>query len=279
MELALHVEPGKFSCQVDAQLIKQMINALKKNTDMASIVIKHDGMFTRCMDISHVMVTEIQIPIRCFKQYCVHQDEEFVIGINIEHVVMHLDLTTVADTIYMVYEQGGDRISVQAVNATRVITSEIKLMDIQADAIEIPDMTTNNCIRMPSTELKKICASFTKFGDYIKFNMYIANTNNIIVDFQNGSNSEFGNTMLSYRSEHNGVEDSSGLTLWYKEQSETECALRYVKSFADLTDLDRYIYIFLNASSEVPVRFKYALANYPGAIVLFYLAPKTEEVE
>lgn len=49
----------------------------------------------------------------------------------------------------------------------KVSTFEVKLLDINVEALGIPDTDYNSVVKMPSSEFHRVCANLTTWGDSV----------------------------------------------------------------------------------------------------------------
>ena len=179
-------------------------------------------------------------------------ERPITLGINLGALksVMINVKTKTAQILYL--KSDGETLSIKCDTDGKSVLYELKLMDIQEEQLNIPDMDFQYVVHLPSSEFVRTC--LTGFGD----TMFIQ----IGSDIKFVSKGSDGSSSVSYA---DVVMKSSGeLTL--------EFASRYLALFTKGASLSKNVVLYL--SPDMPIRIEF---SFGGGHMSYYLAPKIEE--
>jgi proliferating cell nuclear antigen len=149
----------------------------------------------------------------------------------------------------------------------RIADFELKLMDIDAEPLGIPDTEYKCTIRMPSGEFQKIIRDMQVLGD----TCIISCTKEGVRFTVNG---DLGTGNVLIRSNASEKEEDQVL-VEMDEPVELTFALRYLNFFTKATGLGPAV--ILSMSPDVPVVVEYPIGDFGH--IKYYLAPKIDDNE
>ena len=161
-----------------------------------------------------------------------------------------------------------------ATDQTRLSNFNLKLIDIDAEHLGIPDTEYKTTIRMPSAEFQRIVRELQTIGDTVNIS---ASKEGVKFAVQGDTGS---GTIVCKQSTASDDKQDEGVQIKMEEEVSLTFALRYLNSFAKATPLSSMV--TLKMSPDVPLVVEYAIQTSDDAPkdmghIRFYLAPKIEE--
>lgn len=223
------------------------------------------------MDQSHVSLVTMQLRQQAFEMY--RCDRAVSLGINLPNLAKILkcagneDSVKItandegADTAEFIFESaGGDRIS----------QFELKLMDIDADHLGVPeDDRYSAVIRMPTGEYRRIFSDLATIGDMVE----------IDVSKQSATFSvegTIGKGSLTIQQSDAADEDDNAVTITVEEPTKMTFPGSYLTSFAKAVPMSSKVVMGLHP--DMPLAVEFTLPNEDG-YVRYFVAPTMEEEE
>jgi len=152
----------------------------------------------------------------------------------------------------------------------------LKLMDIDAEHLGVPDQKYAAVIDMSSVEFQKVVTDLTSFSDTLTIS---ASKGEVVFE---AAGNENGGNVVTYTSEEEVEDDvdeeevkktESGVKISVTEAVKLSFSIKYLAQFAKATKLsDR---VRLSMSNRVPIVVEYGVED--DGHLKFYLAPKIEE--
>ncbi|KAJ2921459.1 hypothetical protein H1R20_g15634, partial [Candolleomyces eurysporus] len=142
--------------------------AIKELVTDANFECNEEGINLQAMDNSHVALVSVLIQAAGFKRY--RCDRPMPLGVNLGSLTKVLkcakddDICTLkaadeADILNLVYE---------AKNSDRIAEYEMKLMDIDADQLGIPETEYDARVTMPANEFARIVKDLSLLGESVR---------------------------------------------------------------------------------------------------------------
>lgn len=156
----------------------------------------------------------------------------------------------------MFENEGGDRVS----------DFDLKLLDIDAEHLGIPDTEYKAVIQMPASEFQRICRDMTIIGDSI-----VISATKEGVKFSVSGDMGSGSVMCRQNAVADKLEESTVIEL--VEPVSLTFALRYLNFFTKATPLSGTVTISM--SNDVPLVVEYRIGEM--GYIRYYLAPKIED--
>merc|ERR1719245_1948385 len=94
-------------------------------------------------------------------------DRSCQLGIHLEHMMKLLKCMASKDSVEMRYKEDGEDVDFvfKSQNEERVSHFSLKLMEIDAEHLGIPETDYQTCVNMSSGEFQRICRDLASFGD------------------------------------------------------------------------------------------------------------------
>ena len=171
------------------------------------------------------------------------------------------------DIITLKAEDDGDSLTLmfESENQDRIADFELKLMDIDADQLGIPNTEYKCNIKMPSTEFQRIIRDLQVLGDTCSIECTKEG-----VRFSVSGDLGTGNILV--RSTHSEKEEEN-VQIDMEEPVTLQFALRYLNLFAKAGCLGKTV--ILSMSEDVPIVVEYPIGDF--GFIKFYLAPKIDD--
>jgi len=251
----------------DATVLKRVVDAMRELCKDVNFDCSERGIQVQSMDSSHVALVSLLLREAAFQDYkC---DRTVSLGMNIESLGKILRMCGSSDSLKVKADTGADHVSFQCESSAedRIADFDLKLMEIEAEHMEIPEQHYKVVVRMPSGEFQKICRDLKEFGETMQIS---ASKEGIRFSVQGDLGS--GNVMLKPR-ESEKPEEKVSVTV--HEPVVATFALRYLHNFAKASPLCGSVELGLGPDS--PLSVKYDLDKADFGHLQFYLAPKIDE--
>ncbi|KAG5650801.1 hypothetical protein H0H81_011012 [Sphagnurus paluster] len=152
----------------EAGTLKKLLDAIKELVTDANFECNEEGITLQAMDNSHVALVSVLLEATGFKRY--RCDRPMPLGVNLTSLTKVLkcakddDECTLkaadeADVLNLVYE---------AKSSDRIAEYDMKLMDIDADTLGIPDTEYDARVTMPSNEFSRIVRDLSLLGESVR---------------------------------------------------------------------------------------------------------------
>jgi proliferating cell nuclear antigen len=252
---------------VEGRVFKQLIEAIKDLVQDANIDCSEDELSIQAMDSSHVSLVQVNLQSTAFDHY--RCDRAISLGFNSANMSKILKCAGNDDSITLKAEDSADSLTLmfESQGQERIADFELKLMDIDAEPLGIPDTTYKTTIRLPSGEFQRIIRDLQVLGDTC-----VISCNKEGVRFSVQGDLGTGNVLLKANA---GEKESDNVIIDMEEPVELTFALRYLNFFTKATTLGGTV--ILSMSPDVPIVVEYPIGD--AGHIKFYLAPKIDEDE
>jgi len=248
-----------------ASILKKIVEAIKELVTDAKFECTSSGISLQAMDAAHVSLVALLLRAEGFEEY--RCDRNISLGINLENMAKVLKFAGNEDSVTIRAEDDGDSVKFIFESKNKISNFELKLLDIDADALGIPDTEYKSIVKMPANEFHKICANLTTWGDSV----VIATSKEGITFSVSG---EMGNGNVNIKpGKAADVDDGDSTTIELTDSITLTFALRKLLAFTKATPLSTSV--SLSLSDDVPLAVEYTV-NEMG-YVRYYLAPKIED--
>ncbi|KAF5309960.1 hypothetical protein D9619_010440 [Psilocybe cf. subviscida] len=143
-------------------------SAIKELVTDANFECNEEGIVLQAMDNSHVALVSVKFAAPAFKRY--RCDRPMPLGVNLTSLTKVLkcakddDITTLkaadeGDVLNLVYE---------AKNSDRIAEYDMKLMDIDADTLNIPETEYDARVTLPAAEFTRIVRDLSQLGESVR---------------------------------------------------------------------------------------------------------------
>ena len=238
---------------IQASAFKSAFEVLKDILNDVNIYFDKDGMKILTLDTARVALVDFELQSDNFEEY--ECQEPIVAGVNVTNMFKLLKTISNTDTLSMELNNR-DSLKIKIENAAKksCTTFDLKLLDIDEDHIEVPDIPIASITIMPSVDFQRICRDMNNLSNEIEIKRKESNLLiSCVGDFANQE------TVIDCVESVNGV--YSGVS-----------SLKYLNIFTKATGMCSNVQLM----QEVDNRFlilQYNVANLGE--VRFYLATKS----
>jgi len=242
----------------------KIVNAISEVVVDVNIHCRENGMSLQAMDSSHVSLVSMLLRAEGFEPW--ECSEGCMLGIHLDHLTRLLRCMHTKDSLEMSYTNDEKLDFVfKSLTEERVAHFSLKLMEVDAEHLGIPETDYNTCVRMPSMEFLRICRDLS-FGDTLTIKV----TKDEISFSAMG---DLGSGTMSLRNCTATDEMQPEATLIdSRDDISQQFALRYLQNFTKATPLSKVV--TLRMSPDVPLLVEYTIDEI--GYVRYYLAPKID---
>lgn len=122
-----------------------------------SFIIKctSDGLSIFCLDTARTSIVEVDLPVQYFKQYQFNKNNVPIqLGINVTVLLSTLKAGGKNDVLHILAEADSDKMRLQMDGEDNQMLYEIKLMNIEEETMEIPDLEYNIKMNLKTKKIK-----------------------------------------------------------------------------------------------------------------------------
>lgn len=241
---------------IQASALKSVFEVLKDIINDVNVYFTTNGIHILTLDMARVTLVHLSLGSENFEEY--ECTTEVVAGLNMSNVYKLLKSVTTQDTLYVKIE-GRDFMDILIENPEKKAASSfrLKLLDINEDILEFPDIHMNVVTTLPSIDFQRIARDMGNISTEMDI-------------FRDGTKLE-----LSCRGD---FADQKTVIEFPESVSRTGNTfnLKYINLFTKATNMCSSVQIMQDSSNEnMPIIFRYTIANLGD--IKFYLAPKLED--
>jgi proliferating cell nuclear antigen len=239
---------------IQATAFKSLFEVLKEIINDVNIYFDSSGIRLTAFDVARVTLVNVTMSMENFEEYeCKYP---VVVGINISNMYKLIKSTGNNDIIIIENTQEHLNISISNENKKSTSTFNLKLLDLNEEIIDVPDIDVKYVTTIPSFDFQKLIRDMMALGT----EMRIKRTDSHVEFFCEG---DFANQITC-------IEDQPHI--------DTVCdglfSLKYIAMFVKSTVMCPIVQIMQNDDIDSPVIFKYSIANLGE--IKFYLAAINE---
>nr|WCZ58763.1 proliferating cell nuclear antigen PCNA [Seculamonas ecuadoriensis] len=247
-------------------LLKKILEAIKDLVTDANFDCSPTGISLQAMDSSHVSLVHMLLRSEGFEHY--RCDRNVSLGINMANISKILKCCGNDDSVTLKSDENADHCTFVFESEGRISDFDMKLMDIDAEHLGIPDTEYKVTIKMPAGEFQRIVRDLSTIGDTVTIDATKEG-----VKFSVTGESGNGNILIKQNATVDKADDATVIDL--QEPAKMTFALRYLNFFTKATGLATSV--SLSMSPDVPLVVEYKIAEI--GYIRFYLAPKIDEEE
>jgi len=152
---------------IQASAIKSTFEVLKDILNDVNIYFKPSGVYITTLDTARTSLVDMFLSSDNFEEYeCEH---EIVAGINVSNTFKLLKSITNNDVLMINIEcREFMNIEIHSENKKTSTKFALKLLDINENQIEVPEMTMTTVTPMPSVDFQRICRDMYNIGNDIE---------------------------------------------------------------------------------------------------------------
>jgi proliferating cell nuclear antigen len=241
---------------IQASAIKSVFEVLKDIINDVNVYFTEQGVHILTLDTARVTLVHMMLHAENFEEYTCPTD--IIAGLNMSNVYKLLKSVTSQDTLTMTIE-GRDFMDMVIENPVKKTYTKfrLKLLDINEDALDVPDIEMDLITTLPSV-------------DFQKYSRDMGNLANEITIFREGNILE-----LSCFGDFANQETQIECIEHAKRRTGGVFSLKYINLFTKATNMCSSIQIMQDGENDnMPIVFRYTIANFGH--LKFYLAPKVE---
>jgi len=293
-----------FECTLSSgELFKKIVSALSDLVEQGNFQVDSNMISFQGMDSSHVSLVSLQLTEGGFENY--RCDSNQVLGIQFAALNKILKCMTSKDSLSIQAQDDGDLINFifESQDQKRYSNFELKLNDIDAEQLGIPDTDYGTTVKMPSSEFQRICRDLAAIGDTVTISATKQGVQ-FAVDGDIGAGSMMIKGMVAGSGAKGAVKDEdatqmdeededmqmavptqnvdddgdaedNGVRIELEESVQQTFSLRYLNNFTKATGLSKEVVLRMGA--DVPLEVEYKIADFGS--LRYYLAPKIDDDE
>ncbi|KAI0030867.1 proliferating cell nuclear antigen, N-terminal domain-containing protein [Vararia minispora EC-137] len=152
----------------EAATLKRLLDSIKELVQDAEFKCDEGGIELQAMDNSHVALVSVKLNADGFRRY--RCDRPMPIGVNLNSLTKVLKCAKDDDICTLKATDDSDVLSLtyEARNADRIAEYDMKLMDIDADTLGIPDTEYEARVTMASSEFARIVKDLSNLGESVR---------------------------------------------------------------------------------------------------------------
>lgn len=253
---------------VQGSLLKKVLEAIKDLLNEGTWDCNSSGMSLQAMDSSHVSLVSLMLRSDGFDTF--RCDRNLSMGINLSSMSKILKCAGNDDAITVKAGDNADAVTFmfESPNGEKVSDYEMKLMDLDAEHLGIPETDYSCVIKLPAGEFQRICRDLSQIGESV-----VVCCTKEGVKFSANGDLGTGNVKLAQTA--NVDKEEEAVIIEMQEAVTLTFALRYLNFFTKATPLSGQV--SLSMSPEVPLVVEYKIGDM--GYVRYYLAPKIEDGE
>lgn len=154
-----------------ASVLKRLLDAIKELVTDANFECNEEGLALQAMDNSHVALVAVNLDAAGFDMY--RCDRPMPLGVNLNSLTKVLKCAKDDDMVTLKATDNGDTLNLiyEAKNSDRVAEYDMKLMDIDTDALGIPDTDYEACVTMSATEFSRIIRDLAQLSESVRIDV------------------------------------------------------------------------------------------------------------
>jgi proliferating cell nuclear antigen len=240
---------------IQASAIKSVFEVLKDIINDVNVYFTPKGIHILTLDTARVTLVHMDLGSENFEEYECTTD--IIAGLNMANVYKLLKSVTGQDTL-LVRIEGRDYMEIFIENPDKKSSTsfKLKLLDINEDILELPDIHMNVVTTLPSIDFQRITRDMSN----------LATEMDIIRDENK--------LELSCRGDFADQKTIIEFPDAVKKTGST-FSLKYINLFTKATNMCSSVQLLQDSENEnMPIIFRYTIANLGD--LRFYLAPKIE---
>ena len=152
---------------VQAAAIKSTFEVLKDILNDVNIYFKPDGMYIVTLDTARTSLIDMHLAAENFEEYTCTQDIDT--GVNVTNMYKLLKTITSNDVLIISIEcKEFMNIEIHSEQKKTCTKFALKLLDINENQIEVPEMSMTMNTPIPSVDFQRICRDMSNIGDEIQ---------------------------------------------------------------------------------------------------------------
>ena len=245
-----------------AQVIKNVIEAVKELVPEATLIVEPAGLRLKTLDTAHVAFVHLFIASETFLSYkMVLSDKKqtsIKLGVSLTELDKILKCGNATDQLRFFYDDVRKPSVLQVSFAGGTTASfDMKLIDTDSEDVAIPNFDYKSQDLLPCTDYNKICKNLTRFSGDVTITRVPAG-------FEFASNGT-GTQRASF---------SYAVSTLFVEMYEETFSLKYLEQFSKASSMSTHV--SLSVAPDLPMLVRY-LMDGTGSFIDYYLAAKSKD--
>jgi proliferating cell nuclear antigen len=240
---------------IQASALKSVFEVLKDIINDVNVYFTPKGIHILTLDTARVTLVHMELGSDNFEEYECATD--IVAGLNMANVYKLLKSVTGQDTLFVrIYGRDYMELYIENPEKKSSTSFKLKLLDINEDILEFPDIKMNVITTLPSVDFQRITRD-------------MGNLSNEMDIIRQGNKLE-----LSCRGDFADQKTVIEFPETAKRTGST-FSLKYINLFTKATNMCSSVQLMQDSENEnMPIIFRYTIANLGD--LKFYLAPKID---
>jgi proliferating cell nuclear antigen len=241
---------------IQASAFRSVFEVLKDIINDVNVYFTEEGIRILTIDTAHVTLVHMNLAAENFEEY--ECSVRVVAGMNMANMFKLLKSVSGQDTLTIDID-GRDYMQIKIENSSKksFTSFKLKLLDINEDELEVPDIPMDVITTIPAVDFQKIVRDMSNLSQ----DMSIIRYGNILELSCSGDFAD-QTTRIEYPESVNRVGNVY--------------SLKYINMYTRATSMCSSVQILQNSTSEeIPIIFRYTIANLGD--LKFYLAAKVDE--
>ena len=242
---------------IQANAIRSVFEVLKDIINDVNVYFRPDGVTILTLDNARVTLVHMHLNAENFEEYdC---PVEIVAGLNITNTHKLLKSMSNNDTLTIdIADRDYMRLIIENVAKKTSTTYSLKLLDINEDELDVPEIEMDVITTMPSVDFQRVTRDMGNLSNEIT----IVREGNLLELSCKGDIAD-QKTVIEYGNEQ-AVKRTGNIF-----------SLKYINLFTKATGMCSSVQLMQDSTQEnMPIIFRYTIANLGE--IKFYLAPKVE---
>ncbi|SCU84495.1 LADA_0D01992g1_1 [Lachancea dasiensis] len=255
---------GKFE---EASLFKKIIDSFKDCVQLVNFNCNEHGIAAQAVDDSRVLLVSLSIGTESFQEF--RCDRGVTLGVDLSSLSKILRCGNNNDNLTLIADDTPDSVLLlfEDTKKDRISEYSLKLMDIDADFLDIEGMQYDTTITMPSAEFAKVVRDLNQLSDSLNI-LVTKDTVKFVAEGDIGS----GSVIVKPHTDMDKPLESVKVEL--DKPVDLTFGSKYLLDIIKGAGLAEQITIKLSA--ETPALFEFGLQS---GYLQFFLAPKFNEEE
>jgi proliferating cell nuclear antigen len=240
---------------IQASAVKAVFEVLKDIINDVNVYFTPRGVRILTLDTARVTLVHMTLNAENFEEY--ECDEDVAAGLNMGHVYKLLKSVSGQDTLTLKVE-GRDVMDILIENPIKksFTNFKLKLLDINEDILDLPDIQMNVVTTLPSVDFQRITRDMGN----------LSNEMTIIRDQNRLELSCIGD----FADQKTVIDFPESV-----KRTGNTFSLKYINLFTKATNMCSAVQLMQDSENEnMPIIFRYTIANLGD--LRFYLAPKID---
>lgn len=241
---------------IQASALRTIFEVLKDIVNDVNVYFTAEGVRVQTLDTAKVTLIQMFLPAENFEEYTC--PEEMIAGLNMLNTYKLLKSVTNNDSLSVKME-GRDVIEFTIENTVKhsKTSFRLKLLDINEDMLEVPEMNMDIVTTISSTDFQRIARDMANLSTEMRISRHGS-------QLKLSCEGEFADQTTVLDCGGDGPDEEIG----------DSYSLKYINMYTKATNLCSSVQLFQFNQSNMPIVFRYAIANLGD--IKFYLAQKSD---